>query len=234
MSALLELHGLTKRFGERHVLADASLELAAGRRYVLTGDNGAGKTTLLKILAGLESATATRFRFSAREYDIARYPIELRRDIVYVHQHPYLFHSSVAANLAYGLARRDVAHDERAMRVAQAMAWAGVEHLRHAPPHKLSGGEKQRVAIARARILNPRVLLLDEPTANLDADARHQIAHLLEELVSNDTCVVVACHDREIIALPGTVRLHLEEGDIAERNGIDNEKRPREAASSRS
>jgi tungstate transport system ATP-binding protein len=92
--------------------------------------------------------------------------------------------------------------------------------LRDVPPNKLSGGEKQRVAIARAKVLEPRIMLLDEPTANLDAESRRQIVHLLEELSVAETCVLIACHDQEIVGLPGTTRLHLRDGRLTLLNGL--------------
>ena len=219
MTALLHVEGLNKRFAERVILDDAVLLLQPGVRYVLTGDNGAGKTTLLKILAGLEQADAARFEYAGSAFDLARYPATLRRDIVYVHQHPYLFHTTVMGNIGYGLVSRHVPHGEKERRIRLAMVWANLDHLRDVPPNKLSGGEKQRVAIARAKVLEPRVMLLDEPTANLDADSRRQIVHLLEELSLAETCVLVACHDQEIIGLPGTTRLHLRDGRLALLNG---------------
>ena len=94
------------------------------------------------------------------------------------------------------------------------MAWAGVAHLRAVPPMRLSGGEKQRVALARAKVLSPRVLLVDEPTANLDAQARVQVIDLLQRTATGDNCVVVACHDRELLELPGAKRWHLSGGRI--------------------
>jgi len=219
MTALVHVQGLSKRFAERVVLEDAELLLQPGARYVLTGDNGAGKTTLLKILAGLEPADAGRFAYAGRAFRLADYPAALRRDVVYVHQHPYLFHTTVKGNIGYGLVSRNVPHGEKERRIRLAMAWANLDHLRDVPPNRLSGGEKQRVALARAKVLEPHVLLLDEPTANLDADSRQQIVHLLGELSPAETCVLVACHDQEIIGLAGTVRLHLRDGRLSLLNG---------------
>ena len=210
MTALLRVQKLTKDFVGRRLLDVETLQLAAGQRYVLTGDNGAGKSTLLRILAGLERASIGSFDYRDRPVDVARYPAWLRNEVIYVHQHPYLFHTTVAANVGYGLSARKVPHLERERAVKEAMTWAGVEHLQSVPPQKLSGGEKQRVALARARVLHPKLLLLDEPTANLDAEARAQIVALLGQLADRDSTVLVACHDQEIIGLPDTVRLHLE------------------------
>ena len=214
MTPLLRVTGLTKDFAGRRLLNIDALELAAGQRYVLTGDNGAGKSTLLRILAGLEKSSVGSFDYSARAVDVTRYPPWLRNEVLYVHQHPYLFQTSVSANIGYGLKVRKLPRAVREKAVQEAMVWAGVEHLQTVPPHKLSGGEKQRVALARARVLHPKLLLLDEPTANLDADARAQILALLTQLADRDSTVVVACHDQEIIGLAETVRLHLEQGRL--------------------
>ena len=211
---LLRVENLRKRFEQRELLNIASIDFAAGTSYVLTGDNGAGKTTLLRILAGLEPADAGVMRFSGREIGLANYPTWLRHEIVYVHQHPYLFNTSVAANIAYGLRMRGVAAVHVETLVADAMTWGNLESLRNTPPGNLSGGEKQRVALARAWILRPPVLLFDEPSANLDQEARRQTIALIQRAVAGNNCVVVACHDHEIINLPHMRRLHLVDGVI--------------------
>jgi tungstate transport system ATP-binding protein len=101
--------------------------------------------------------------------------------------------------------------------VDEAMAWAGVAHLRDTDPTRLSGGEKQRVALARAKVLQPRLLLLDEPTANLDGAAREQVIALIPTLVDAGSSVVIACHDRDLINLPGVQRLKLRDGRLEHR-----------------
>jgi len=212
MSALLKLDRLRKSYGQRRLLDLERLEIEAGHAYVVTGGNGSGKTTLLRILAGLEPGEAEGLKFEGRSIANG----EAHREIVYVHQHPYLFHTSVAGNIAYGLKARGVAAAERQRLVEAAIAWAGVGHLRRLAPHKLSGGEKQRVALARAKVLGPRLYLLDEPTANLDGDGRRQTIDLVQELARGGAGVVIACHDRELIELPGMRRFHLENGRLLE------------------
>lgn len=211
---LLRVENLRKRFEQRELLNIKSIDFAAGTSYVLTGDNGAGKTTLLKILAGLEPVDQGVARFSGRSVEMANYPTWLRREILYVHQHPYLFDTSVAANIAYGLRMRGASADQIEKGVAEAMAWGNLEALRDTSPNKLSGGEKQRVALARAWILHPPVLLFDEPTANLDQEARRQTIALIQRTVADNNCVVLACHDHELINLPHMRRLHLLDGAI--------------------
>jgi tungstate transport system ATP-binding protein len=214
MTALVSIARVAKAYGGKALLDVGALELAAGDLIVLSGDNGSGKSTLLKILAGLEAADALEMRCEGHEARASRYPRELRRLIVYVHQHPYLFRTSIAENIRYGLKVRQVDAQLRESRVEEAIGWAGVAHLRAVPPVRLSGGEKQRVALARAKVLDPRVLLVDEPTANLDTQARAQVIELLQRTATGDNCVVVACHDRELLELPGAKRWHLEGGKV--------------------
>jgi tungstate transport system ATP-binding protein len=215
VSALLEVGAIAKRFGPKALLDTGPLSMHAGDLIVLTGDNGSGKTTLLKIIAGLERADRMSIAFDGLHASEREYPAMLRRRIVYVHQHPYLFNSSIAANIRYGLRMRRLDAAERERRVGEAIAWAGVEGLAAVPPQRLSGGEKQRVALARAKVLEPRVMLVDEPTASLDAQARGQVILLLRKTATGDNCVLVACHDRELIELEGARRWHLEGGRIA-------------------
>jgi tungstate transport system ATP-binding protein len=215
MTAAILAEGLRKRFGRRTLLDVESLAIEAGAGYLLTGANGSGKTTLLRILAGLEPASAKRFRYRGTEESLHPYPERLRQVIVYVHQHPYLFHTSLWHNLEYGLKCRGLAAPERATRVRDAIAWAGMAMRSRVPPGRMSGGEKQRVALARARALDPEVLLLDEPTANLDREGRSQTLDLLEQLRGERRTVVIACHDQEVVNLPGYRRLHLEDGRLS-------------------
>jgi tungstate transport system ATP-binding protein len=214
MSALVSIAEAAKSHAGKVLLDVGALTLAAGDLIVLTGDNGSGKTTFLKMLAGLEEPDRLRLRFDGLEATQHGYPRELRRLIVYVHQHPYLFNTSIADNIRYGLRLRRLPEEVCARRAAEAIAWAGVGHLLAVEPRKLSGGEKQRVALARVKALEPRVLLVDEPTANLDAPARAQVIDLLRKTATGDNCVIVACHDRELVELEGARRWHLVDGKI--------------------
>lgn len=207
--SLMQINGLKKSFGERLIIDLAELILERGHSYLLTGNNGSGKTTLLRILAGLEPAQIESLSFDGVSITPNEICAELAPRVVYLHQHPYLFSSSVAANVAYGLKAARVSHNKRDALVDEAMTWAGIHRLAHIPPHKLSGGEKQRVALARARVMNPDVLLLDEPTANLDEAARGQVVELIKQICDNNHCVVIATHDPELMALENSVNLRL-------------------------
>ncbi len=212
--SLLTIHGMRKRHGERLLFEIDTLSIDAASGYVLTGVNGAGKSTLLRMLAGLERCDACTVEFDGQQMPLHPYPAALRRAIVFVHQHPIMFSTSVFHNIAYGLLARGDSRSCVAPVVEDAMRWAGVDHLRDTDPTRLSGGEKQRVALARARVLQPRLLLLDEPTANLDGPAREQVMALIPTLLDAGGSVVMACHDRDLIGLPGIHRLKLRDGRL--------------------
>jgi tungstate transport system ATP-binding protein len=216
VSSLLSFRCLRKSFGGRSLLDVGRFGIGEGEACVITGDNGSGKTTLLRILAGLDQGEIDGFEFRGVPLIHGRLPQAVRHDIVYVHQHPYLFHTTVAHNIGYGLAARGIGGGDRGCMVEDAIAWAGVGDLRSVPPAKLSGGEKQRVALARAKVLRPRLFLLDEPTANLDGEARGQMIALIRQLVQDKGSLLIACHDRELIELPGMRRFHLENGKLLE------------------
>lgn len=218
MSALLEVEGLSKRHGERLLFNIDRWQVEAGTALVLTGANGVGKSTLLRVLAGLEPAQLGQGRFCGKAFTLAPYPAHLRASIVYMHQHPVMFSTSVEHNIGYGLSARGMAASLVREQVQEAMTWAGVDYLRHARPSQLSGGEKQRIALARAKVLKPKLLLLDEPTSNLDGQAREQLIALIPSLSLSGTSVIIACHDRDLIALPSVRRLKLRDGALVERS----------------
>ena len=216
-TTLLSVRALRKAYGERHLFDIDRLDIEAGGAYVLTGANGTGKSTLLRMLGGLERCDGCQVALEGRAMPLYPYPAPLRRAVVYVHQHPIMFSTSVGHNIAYGLLARGVSGHAARPLVEEAMAWAGVAHLRHSDPARLSGGEKQRVALARARVLQPRLLLLDEPTANLDGAAREQVIGLIPTLLEQGRSVVMACHDRDLIGLPGVRRFKLRDGRLETR-----------------
>ncbi|MDY7575736.1 energy-coupling factor ABC transporter ATP-binding protein [Actimicrobium sp. CCI2.3] len=217
MSALLTIDGLQLRFGERLLIDIEHLDIAPSSAYVLTGANGSGKSSLLRILCGLQAARIESAYFMGKPVTLSPYPAPLRDAILYVHQHPVMFSTTVEANVGYGLAARGVAKAALRQRVAEAMEWAGILHLHGTQPQHWSGGEKQRVALARARVLQPQLLLLDEPTANLDGPAREQVIGLIPTLLAEGRSVIMACHDRDLIGLPGVRRLKLKDGRLTMR-----------------
>ncbi len=211
---LYQISGLRKSFAQRLLFDIDQISLQRGKSYLLTGSNGAGKTTLLRVLAGLESADMSGVAFNGVSYPPTEIAKNLAPRIIYLHQQPYLFNTSVEANIAYGLGNIGVSSDVGKQLVRAAMEWAAVTHVAHVTPHQLSGGEQQRVALARAKVLNPDVLLLDEPTANLDEAARMQVNGLIRQMCDNNHCVVIATHDPELMMLEHGIEWRLHHGAL--------------------
>lgn len=232
-AALLTFYGLEKsRADGRRLLNIARLDIPAGACLLLTGENGAGKTTLLKIVAGLEAPDCAEIEYQGRRLAWHAAQPHYRRDVIYLHQQPYLFDSSVTDNIAYGLRRAGVAKAEIAQRVEQALEWAGLDALATRNARKLSGGEQQRVALTRAWVLSPRVLLLDEPLASMDHEARERSYFLIQRLKSEGIGVVIASHEVERLAAVADVHLRLDAG-MLRADTLRAPKRPLEAASAR-
>ena len=163
----------------------------------------------MRILAGLDAVESGQLEFRGLRRPIAAFPEAWRREIIYVHQSPYLFHTSLLGNIEYGLAVRGIEKKRRQLLAREALHWAGLAEREHVPPHKLSGGEKQRAALARVKVLDPTLLLLDEPTANLDGEARLQVLDLVTQLLTESHTVLVASHDPEIQRLAILNRLRI-------------------------
>ena len=182
-------------YGRRTVLRVEQLTINAGDLVGIVGPSGAGKSTLLRVLALLEPPTEGVLYFGGRSEPV-RWPppLDLRRRVTMVFQRPLLLTASVFHNVAYGLRARRA--DNVRARVEQALEMVGLAHLAHAAAHTLSGGELQRVALARALVLEPEVLLLDEPTANLDPYNVSVIEDALKRLRHhNHTTVVLVTHN---------------------------------------
>jgi len=211
---VVSCRGLKRSVGAQVILDVKELRLARGRVYLLSGPNGAGKTTLLRVIAGLERASCSEFQFDGKAIDLAQYPESVRRKIGFVHHHPLLFSTSVQANISYGLRAAGVARVESKRRTADAIEWAGIGGLVNRPPRALSAGEKQRVALARAHALDPDLYLLDEPTANLDENGREMVTRLIDAIAAEGRTLLIACHDRDLLGLPGVVRLHMMNGRL--------------------
>ncbi len=199
MPPLYFLHGLTKDYGARTVLAIEELHLEAGRLYTLTGPNGAGKSTLLQILAFLATPTSGDLSFRG-ESAIGNGAAlrQLRREVTLLHQDPYLFATTVAANVAFGLKVRSIQSAEQRRRVEAALTQVGLEGFGPRRASELSGGEVQRVAMARALALAPAVLLLDEPLANIDRQTACLLEGLIAELPAHGTTVILTTHDPDL------------------------------------
>ncbi|NJE62468.1 tungstate ABC transporter ATP-binding protein WtpC [Thermococcus sp. 21S7] len=173
---MLEVKSVSKDWKEFR-LREISFEVSEGEHFIILGPSGAGKTVLLEIIAGIIEPDAGRVFLNGE--DITNWPPE-RRGLAYIPQNYALFpHMSVFDNIAFGLKLRRVPRAEIERKVKEIAEVLGIAHLLHRKPKTLSGGESQRVAIARALVVEPELLLMDEPFANLDVQTR---ARLLGEM----------------------------------------------------
>ena len=214
---LYQISQIIKRYSERTVLDIPSLEIEKGRSYALLGPNGAGKTTLLNLLAFLEPPTKGQIFYNAKQVEFSETRLQsLRRKIVVVDQNPILFTTSVYKNIDFGLKIRGIPKKEREQRIAESLDMVGMRHFSESQAHRLSGGETQRVALAARLALKPDVMLLDEPTANVDTASAQLIktASLRAHKEWGST-LVVASHDRDWVFGVCDDILHLLNGKLS-------------------
>lgn len=196
MKHLVELKQILLRQGH-FSLEVAQLILEPGRLYSLEGENGSGKSTLLRLLALLRKPERGQMRITGQEVVWKKKQTHrLRQQVTLVEQNPILFSGTVEQNLSFGLKVRRVPGCQRQERIAQALAATGLHGFMQRLAGELSGGEQRRVALARALVLQPQLLLLDEPTANLDAGQVAALERVLVALPGQGISVVIATHDR--------------------------------------
>jgi ABC-type lipoprotein export system ATPase subunit len=222
-AAIIDAAGLTKTYYKRGVpipvLQDVSLCVTEGEFVAVMGPSGSGKSTLLNILGLLDQPDAGRYRLEGIDTftldDDARSAARNRTLGFVFQQFHLLAHASAASNVALPLLYADDEPSDSPARVERALAAVGLSHRAHHRPGELSGGEQQRVAIARALINNPRVLLADEPTGNLDADAGADVLAIFRRVADEGTTVVLVTHDAHVAAAAGRA-IRLTDGRIVD------------------
>ncbi|WP_221930843.1 ABC transporter ATP-binding protein [Telmatospirillum sp. J64-1] len=192
----VHIAGVNLSYGKHHVLKDVSLDIQPGEFFAFLGPSGCGKTTLLRLIAGFNTAQSGVVKIG--EEDVSRLP-PWRRDVGMVFQSYALWpHMSIRRNVAFGLEERRVPRAEVAERVEWALELVGLKHLADRYPSQLSGGQQQRVALARTVVVQPKVLLLDEPLSNLDAKLRVQMRRELRDLQQElGLTTIFVTHDQE-------------------------------------
>ena len=208
---MYELRDLTYRYPEARALDTVTLDIARGERVAVLGANGSGKSTLLRVLAGLAFPAAGSVRFDGTDLTEATladdaFAFAFRRRVALIFQNPdvQLFNPTVFDEVAFGPLQLRWPRAEIIERVHLALRQMEIEHLKDRAPHRLSGGEKKRVSLASVLILDPDVLLLDEPTAALDPQSQSQMIDFLADNPGAKT-IITATHDLPVV------------GDIADR-----------------
>lgn len=189
---LYHLHAVGKSYGDCTILRIDELDLCAASVFCLLGPTGAGKSTLLKLLAGLEEPTSGVVRFDGIDLNRRSLSPSVRHRIAMVHQRPYLLTGTVQFNVEYGLRIRRA--PDRPQKVKAILQRLGVEALADRPVRTLSGGQVHLVALARALVVEPEVLLLDEPTADLDP-ARVALVEKVVRETQQKAAIVWATHN---------------------------------------
>jgi len=212
-AASIEFEGVTKRYGDVAAVRDLSVVMAAGTLTTLLGPSGCGKTTTLRLIAGLELPNEGVIRIGGR--DVSNVPAS-ERDVSMVFQSYALFpHMNVLGNVRYGLDVAGVPKQEATARAHETLAGVGLRDFDARLPAELSGGQQQRVALARALVLEPSVLLFDEPLSNLDARLRRRMREEIRELqqrlgltvvyVTHDQAEAMAVSDRIVVMNHGAI-----------------------------
>ncbi len=218
---LIELSGIERIFhlgdSEVHALCHLDLRIEAGEYVAIMGPSGSGKSTLLNLLGLLDHPNAGTYRFEGRDVTTLTLEEQARvrsERIGFVFQSFHLVPRLTAAeNIALPMTLAGIDPAQRRQRVEQALSDYGLANRAKHRPDQLSGGQRQRVAIARATIMQPAMILADEPTGNLDRATGEEVMHLLEELNASGVTLIVVTHDTVLGARAGR-QLHMEDGAL--------------------
>ena len=216
---MIEFLEVSKNFAGVPAVCNASLTLTAGELLAILGPSGCGKTTLLRIAGGYEKCDSGSVRIQGR--DVTRMSPE-KRNVGMVFQNYALFpHMSVLDNVEFGLRMRRVSKNERRERAAAVLSLVGLEGVEKRKPAEISGGQQQRVALARALVIEPAVLLLDEPLANLDRNVRLRTRDELRSLQQRlrITTIFVTHDQEEALAIADRIAV-MDRGRIEQVGGV--------------
>lgn len=195
MSQIIELRNISKAYGAKTVLNKVSYCFSKGKTYALIGPSGAGKSTLLKIIDLLEEPSQGQILYNGLRVKNDSERLSLQRKIGMVFQQPVLFSGTVLDNIFYGLKVRGEKLASNRKKVLQTLEKVGLAKMERQRATTLSGGEQQRLALARSMVLDPEILLLDEPTANLDPANVIMMEELLREIKLKGTTIILVTHN---------------------------------------
>ena len=217
---MLTFKKVAKSFGNTFALSDISFEVKDGEFVFITGPSGAGKTTLLRLITGELSPDKGTIIFGNKDISLLsakEVPFHRQKIGVVFQDYKILLERTVRENVEVALAVTGIPESEWAKKVANALKSVGLEKKGNLFPAQLSGGEQQRAALARALVVNPKIILADEPTGNLDWETADGIMKLLEKINKEGKTVVVATHNRAIIEKMGKREIELKDGKIAKK-----------------
>jgi tungstate transport system ATP-binding protein len=213
VSANFRLEDIEKNYATVKAIDLINLEVSGGKIIVLIGVNGAGKTTLLRIIAGLDKQDKGCVFFNGETVTDK----ELRQIATLVFQRTAMFSMSVYDNLAFGLKLRGKKDAEIKERIAETLHNVGLKNFEKRRAKRTSGGEQQRIALARAFLLEPKILLLDEPTANLDPNSATIIERVIMNRRKRENIIIMATHNLSQAKRIGDEIVHIHNGKIIER-----------------
>ena len=221
-NAVFELRDVSYHYDAVPALKGISLSIEPGKRVALLGANGSGKSTLLRLLDALYFPDSGSIRFQGQPLEAGRFEddafaFDFHRRVGLVFQNPdvQLFNPTVFDEVAFAPLQLQWSKDEILQRVNEALDFMEIGNLKDRPPHRLSGGEKKRVALASVLVLDPEVLLLDEPTAALDPRSQSQIIDLLIGWGDGSKTVITATHDLGLVEDIADYCFVLQRGKIA-------------------
>ena len=206
MALTFEVQNISFSYEAIPAVCGLTLHIGEGERVALLGANGSGKSTLLRILDALYFPSSGSVTFKGEALTSKRlqedeFSLDFRRRVALVFQNPdvQLFNPTVFDEVAYGPLQLQGSKADVMRRVEETLQFMSISHLRDRPPYRLSGGEKKRVALASVLVLDPEVLLLDEPTATLDPKSQSQIVDLMQQWKGTAKTVITATHQLEIV-----------------------------------
>ena len=209
--SIIEVSHVSKYFGEKTALDDVTLNVKKGEFVTILGPSGCGKTTLLRLIAGFQTASEGEIRISGKE--ITQTPPH-KRPVNTVFQKYALFpHLNVYDNIAFGLKLKKTPKQTIGKKVKAALKMVGMTDYEYRDVDSLSGGQQQRVAIARAVVTNPKLILADEPTGNLDSKNGKEVMELLNELNKEGTTIVMVTHSQHDAGFAGRI-INLFDGQV--------------------
>jgi cobalt/nickel transport system ATP-binding protein len=219
---IFDLQNVSFHYDNVPALNNLTIQIEAGQQVALLGANGSGKSTLLRMLDGLCFPAAGTIRFenqllTQKLLQQDEFAFGFRRRVAFVFQNPdvQLFNPTVFDEVAFAPLQMGWTAEEVTERVNQSLTFMRITHLKNRPPYRLSGGEKKRVALASVLVLDPDVLLLDEPTATLDPRSQSQVIDLIQEWKNTSKTIITATHQLDIVEDIAQSVFIMEAGSVA-------------------